>query len=135
MRTKTNDLLYSPKCPKCGNSLLLRNFKEFMSNENNYNFYCPCCKIYGSTASTIEKAAEEFKELAKQYIPLEAGADLNELTEGRYYVDARNAVPQPFYSDPEECKKACELLRAAGYNTVTNGNIILVQPKAKEGQT
>ena len=70
----------------------------------------------------------DFVKLKPQ--PLEAGTDLNELTEGRYYVEARNAVPQPFYSDPEECKKACELLRTAGYNAVTNGNIILV--KAKE---
>lgn len=62
--------------------------------------------------------------------PLEAGTDLNELKKGAYIVDSKNVVPQPFYSDPEERKKACELLRAAGYNAaVTNGNIILVQPK------
>lgn len=57
-------------------------------------------------------------------------ADLNELKTGEYIINSRHAVPQPLYSDPEECKKACELLRAAGYNAVTNGNIILV--KAKE---
>lgn len=67
--------------------------------------------------------------------PLEAGTDLNELKTGEYIINSKNAVPQPFYSDPEECKKAVEFLRAAGYNAVTNGKIVLVQPKAKEGLT
>lgn len=68
------------------------------------------------------------------HAPIEAGADLNELKTGTYIVDSKNAVPKPFYSDPEECKKAVEFLRAAGYNAVTNGNIILVKPKAKEAK-
>ena len=137
MSVKANGRFAAPKCPKCGNPTILRGSVQIISSKNKYSFYCPYCEIYAPQANTVEKAAKNFEELAKQYKPqeaknmlellndgkggglaigklaqpLEAGIDLNEISAaGIYSVDISNTpdCTAIYYKDPEAIIKAIE---------------------------